>query len=89
MTPEAACEISYGAIQMALKLSAPALITSVCVGVVVNVFQTVTSLKDSSLTFVPKVAATVGVIGLTLPWAIQNMSDYFVQVFVTHMQTVP
>jgi flagellar biosynthesis protein FliQ len=81
MTPEAALEIMHFTLLIAFKVSAPYLIASVVVGVGVNIFQTVTSLKDQSLTFVPKVVA-VAVVGLlTMPWQVTVVLGYFDYVF--------
>jgi flagellar biosynthetic protein FliQ len=77
MTPETALEICHYSLVTAAKLSAPYLIASVVVGVLMNILQTVTQLKDQSLSFVPKVVA-VGVVGLlALPWALNVIMAYF------------
>ncbi len=77
MTPEAALEICHFTLVTAMKLSAPYLIAGVVVGILVNVLQTVTQLKDQSLTFVPKVVAA-GVLGLlALPWEFNVVMSYF------------
>ena len=61
----------------AAKLSAPYLLATVVVGVFMNIFQTVTQLKDQSLSFVPKVAA-VGAVGLlAMPWVTNVIMAYF------------
>lgn len=77
MTPESALEICHYTLLTATKLSAPYLLSTVIVGVVMNILQTVTQLKDQSITFVPKVAV-VGVVGLlALPWEITVITSYF------------
>ena len=77
MTPEAALEICHYSLVTAAKLSAPYLLSTVVVGVVMNILQTVTQLKDQSLSFIPKVAV-VGVVGLlSLPWSLGVIMAYF------------
>ncbi len=77
MTPESALEICHYTLVTAAKLSAPYLLTTVIVGVILNILQTVTQLKDQSITFVPKVAL-VGLVGLlALPWEINVITSYF------------
>jgi len=77
MTPEAALEICHFSLVMAAKLAAPYLISTVVVGVLMNILQTVTQLKDQSLSFIPKVVV-VGVVGLlALPWQINVVMGYF------------
>lgn len=77
MTPESALEICHFTLVTAAKLSAPYMLATVIVGVIMNILQTVTQLKDQSITFVPKVAI-VGMVGLlALPWEINVIIAYF------------
>ena len=60
-----------------LLLSLPTLLTALVVGVVVSLMQTVTSIQEMTLTFVPKLAAVVLVVSMTLPWLIDLITQYF------------
>lgn len=51
-----------------LELAAPILIISVVVGLIVSIFQTITQIQESTLTFVPKMIAGVVTIIILLPW---------------------
>ncbi len=51
-----------------LELSAPVLLVSMVVGLMVSVFQTITQIQEATLTFVPKIIAGVVVLIITLPW---------------------
>jgi len=51
-----------------LELSAPVLIVSMVVGLMVSVFQTITQIQEATLTFVPKIVAGIVVLIITLPW---------------------
>lgn len=51
-----------------LELAAPVLIVSVVVGLLVSVFQTITQIQESTLTFVPKIIAGMVTIIVLLPW---------------------
>jgi flagellar biosynthesis protein FliQ len=77
MTPQMALDLVYLALTTTLKLSAPILAATIVVGVLVNILQTVTSIRDMSLTFVPKLVAAGVVIAFTLPWGIQVMISFF------------
>lgn len=81
MTPQMVLDIAYMAIATGAKMAAPVLITSIIAGIVVNLVQTITSVRDMSLTFVPKVVAAGIVIALSLPWSISVMTSYFQQVY--------
>ena len=89
MTPEMALDLTYLAIMMAAKLCAPVLISSMVVGVLVNVIQPVTALKDQSLTFVPKLVVAGVAIGLSMPWAIEQMNGFFHEMFGMFAQMGP
>ncbi len=62
---------------MCLVLSMPTLMTALIVGVGISLIQTVTSIQEMTLTFVPKLAAVVGVLSLCLPWLIDMASEYY------------
>lgn len=51
-----------------LELSAPILIVSVVVGLLVSIFQTITQIQEATLTFVPKIVACVVTLIILLPW---------------------
>ena len=57
MTIDDVTAVASTAIFTIIKCSAPLLIVSLCVGLIVSIFQTVTSIQEQTLTFVPKVLA--------------------------------
>ena len=81
MTPQTALDLMQLAMMTAFKLSAPMLATTIIVGVIVNIFQTVTSLRDQTISFVPKLLAAAVVTVLTLPWGIETMTAYFTTMY--------
>lgn len=64
-----------------LELSAPVLIVSVVVGLMVSIFQTITQIQESTLTFVPKIVAGVVTLIILLPWMlnvfVSSVNDLF------------
>jgi len=60
----------------ALKIAAPVLMAGVVIGLVVSLFQSVTSIQDQTLTFVPKIAAMILVAALLLPWITIRLTEY-------------
>lgn len=60
-----------------LMLSMPALATALVVGVVISLMQTVTSIQEQTLTFVPKLIAVLGMLMLTMPWIMGFITEYF------------
>lgn len=61
---------------LVLKLAAPLLGAGIVVGLVISVLQSVTSIQDQSLTFVPKISAMIGVAILLLPWLAGRLAEY-------------
>ena len=89
MTPQMALELTQRALTVAMMLSAPVLVTAMVVGVVLNILQTVTSIKDMSLTFVPKVIMAAVATGFSLPWGIQTMNAFFSEMYGMMSQMPP
>lgn len=55
MTTEAVINIASEAIWTIIQVSAPLLLISLAVGLIVSIFQTVTSIQEQTLTFIPKI----------------------------------
>lgn len=55
MTTDAVSEITRTALFVIIETSAPLLLISLVVGLIVSIFQTVTSIQEQTLTFVPKI----------------------------------
>ncbi len=68
--------IAEDAIFTIIKCSAPMLLVSLCVGLAVSIFQTVTSIQEQTLTFVPKVLAIFLMLMLTGHWIMNNMVEF-------------
>ena len=64
-------------IMMILKLSAPILLISILVGLLVSIFQAATQINEQTLTFVPKVITIAFVLIITGSWMITNLVDFF------------
>ena len=63
-------------IYQALMLAAPVLLTAMAIGLAVSLFQTVTSIHEQTLTFVPKALAVVGILLLLLPWVVRSLIEF-------------
>lgn len=63
----------------ALTIAAPLLITALIVGVVMGVFQALTSVQEATLTFAPKVALMMVVFWVTMTSMTNSMVSYFLQ----------
>jgi flagellar biosynthetic protein FliQ len=64
------------AIEVAVIVSLPMLVAGLVAGVLVSIFQTVTSIQDNVLGFIPRAAAIFVVFALTFPWMLRLMSGF-------------
>ncbi len=75
-TAQTVVDIAEQMMWVTILLSMPVLLTSLVVGVLVSLVQTVTSVQEMTITFVPKLLAVLAISLLTLPWMIQIMAEY-------------
>ena len=62
-------------------LAAPLLLTALAVGVLVGVFQAATQINEQTLSFIPKLLATAGVLVFTGPWMLRLLIEYTHRLF--------
>ena len=81
MTIDAVADIARDALYLIVEVSLPVLLISLIVGLVISIFQTVTSIQEQTLTFVPKIICVF--LGLMIfgPWMMQKMVDFMVQLW--------
>ena len=68
--------IAKEAIYTIIITSAPLLLASLVIGLIISIFQTVTSIQEQTLTFVPKILAVFVGIMLIGPWMMDVLSDF-------------
>ena len=64
------------AIELAFMLSLPMLLAGLVAGILVSMFQTVTSIQDSVLGFIPRALAIFVAFALTFPWMLRMISGF-------------
>lgn len=74
-------QIGKDALRTALLVAGPALLVSLVVGLLISVFQVVTSLQDQTIAFVPKVIAVMVVVAISFPWMLQVMLQFTTRMF--------
>lgn len=70
---------------LTLQISVPILVVGVVIGLMVSIFQTVTQIQESTLTFVPKIVGCVIVLIFLLPW----MFSIFITTVNEFMSMIP
>lgn len=66
-----------------LLVSAPILVVSLVIGMLVSVFQAMTQINEVTMTFVPKILGVFAVSALLGPWMIGTMVNYTIQLLET------
>jgi flagellar biosynthesis protein FliQ len=69
------------AIETAVIISLPMLIAGLIVGVAISVIQTVTSIQDNILAFIPRAAAIFAVFAFTFPWMLRVVTGFASSIF--------
>ena len=76
MNPEIAVELLKTVILQAVMLAAPFLGMAMIVGLIVSLFQAVTSINEQTLSFVPKALCVLGMLLLLAPWMIRQLIEF-------------
>ena len=88
MTIDAVSEITNNALYVIIKVSLPVLLVSLIVGLIISIFQTVTSIQEQTLTFVPKIIAIFLTLILLGSWMMNTMVEDTVQLWSSLSQYV-
>jgi flagellar biosynthetic protein FliQ len=81
MTPETALHWTQTALTTALMVASPLLAVALGVGLVVSLFQAMTSIQEMTLSVIPKMLAVAALLLLLAPWMIEVMTDFSAEVF--------
>jgi len=75
--------ITQDALMTAMLVSAPILIVSLVIGLVISVFQAMTQINEVTLTFVPKILGVFAVAAIMGPWMVGTMVSYTTRLYST------
>jgi flagellar biosynthetic protein FliQ len=81
VTPETVLQLGRQALEISLILAGPVLLFGLVAGLVVAVFQALTQIHEMTLTFIPKIGATILALALFGPWMLQKMLNYTTALF--------
>ena len=73
--------LAQGAMQLALYLAAPMLLTALTVGLIISILQAATQINEMTLAFVPKLVGVFLACLLAGPWMIQMVVEYFQRLY--------
>ncbi len=76
MDQDTVASLATQAMMLAFEIAGPILLVGLVIGLLVSIFQAVTSIQEQSLSFIPKVVA-VGVLLVVLgPWMLDQLVSY-------------
>ena len=75
ITQDAVLDIMRNAIFNIIIVSAPLLLVSLIIGLIISIFQTVTSIQEQTLTFVPKILAVFITLMLVGSWMMNSLLE--------------
>ena len=81
MTEEVIIDIFTQTLVLIIKVSAPMLLVSLVVGLVISILQTITSIQEQTLTFVPKLLAIFLTLMLAGNWILTMLKEFIIELF--------
>ena len=75
ITQDAVLDIARDAVYTIVIVAAPLLLVSLIIGLIISIFQTVTSIQEQTLTFVPKILAVFITLMLIGSWMMNTMIE--------------
>lgn len=79
---ESILDVVRASLIVTLKIAGPILAAGVVVGLAISILQSVTSIQDQSLTFVPKIVVMVLVTALLLSWIVERLVAFSQEMFM-------
>ncbi|MDO9307659.1 MAG: flagellar biosynthesis protein FliQ, partial [Deltaproteobacteria bacterium] len=79
--PELVVQLARRSFEATMLLAAPLLIASLVIGLLISVFQAVTSINEATLAFAPKIVAVMVAMIIFFPWMMSYMGDFTREIY--------
>ena len=76
MNQDTVINLATQAMMLALKIAGPILLLGLIIGLLVSIFQAVTSIQEQSLSFIPKIVGLAVLIMVLGPWMLDQLVGY-------------
>jgi flagellar biosynthetic protein FliQ len=83
MTTDAVVEIANKALFLIIKVSLPILLVSLIIGLLISIFQAVTSIQEQTLTFVPKIICVFLALIVFGQWMLTSMVEFSTELWLS------
>lgn len=74
-------DLARSSLWLIVKVAAPPLLFGLFTGLIVSIFQTITSIQEQTLAFVPKILAIFIALIIFGPWMLSTMIDFVVNLY--------
>ena len=81
MSEDVVLHLGQNSLKTLTLLSAPLLLSTLVIGLIISIFQALTQINENTLTFVPKMIVIGIILVLAGPWMLDVMSSYTVNLF--------
>jgi flagellar biosynthesis protein FliQ len=81
---DATLDLVKQALIVMMKIAFPILASGVVIGLVISIFQSVTSIQEQTLALVPKIFVMTAVTVAMLPWIVNRLAEFAVEMFRLH-----
>ncbi len=81
MTPEVVADLFKDALTLIVIMVSVIILPGMLVGLVVSTIQAATQINEQTLSFLPRLLATLITIGLVGNWLIQEFMDLFIRLY--------
>ncbi len=81
-------EITNKALMIGLMISAPMLLGSLFMGIMVSIFQAVTQINEQTLSFIPKILVIIGALVISAPWMSDQLTGFTRELIISIPQLV-
>jgi flagellar biosynthetic protein FliQ len=88
MNQDTVVSLATQAMTLAIEIAGPMMLVGLVIGLVVSVFQAVTSIQEQSLSFIPKIIGLAALVVILGPWMLGQLVNYAQNLFMSIPQLI-
>ena len=88
MNQDTVVSLATQAMTLALEIAGPILLLGLIIGLLVSIFQAVTSIQEQSLSFIPKIIGLAALIVILGPWMLGQLVNYAQNLYMSIPQLI-
>jgi flagellar biosynthetic protein FliQ len=88
MNQDTVVSLATQAMTLAVEIAGPMMLLGLVIGLVVSIFQAVTSIQEQSLSFIPKIIGLAALIVILGPWMLDQLVSYAQNLYLSIPQLI-